>query len=101
MEPWEADVRAGATRPRCGHEVGWKETLFFFSQRPESACGQNGRASGKKRLMEQETLTGQRQGSWSWKLVKDTHGSYGSEKAGHWFVQLNLSGLVQCWILNE
>ena len=30
MEPWESDVRAGATRPRCGHGVGWKETLFFF-----------------------------------------------------------------------
>lgn len=30
MEPWEADVRAGATRPRCGPGVGWKETLFFL-----------------------------------------------------------------------
>lgn len=30
MEPWEADVRAGTTRPRCGHGVGWKETLLFL-----------------------------------------------------------------------
>jgi len=75
MEPWEADVRVGTTRPRCGHGVGWKETLFFLKGLNVLVVRIE---SGKKKLMEQDTLTGRRKGSWSWKLVRDTDGSYGS-----------------------
>jgi len=68
MEPWEADVRVGTTRPRCGHGVGWKETLFFLK----------GLNVLVVRIEGPVEMTGRRKGSWSWKLVRDTDGSYGS-----------------------
>lgn len=43
--------------PRAARGRLGGNTFFFQGMgRPERACGQNGRASGKERLMEQETL---------------------------------------------